>query len=97
MACECETGFFGVSCQNALCKANTTCSGHGTCKKSSGVWNKLCDCDSGYTGDFCETSTPAAANAASSGNNKNKAAPALVAKDVTVDPDELDDFVDVVR
>jgi len=53
--CECKAPFFGSACQNAVCNANTTCSGHGTCLKNSGVANLLCNCTAGWEGPSCST------------------------------------------
>src|SRR5690242_18924750 len=62
--CTCQTGWAGVSCQNAAtCPANTfgancqpcpSCSGHGTC--NAGVTgNGSCTCSGGYSDPNCST------------------------------------------
>lgn len=62
--CKCKevdgVMYVGDNCENAApnCTAGDgkACSGHGDCLNIGGVY--VCSCDSGYSGHYCQTSTP---------------------------------------
>ena len=55
-ACICDAGWAGPRCTfNPCLEQGKTCSGNGRCL-ASGIYDAVCECDSGFSGDNCETS-----------------------------------------
>jgi hypothetical protein len=55
-ACICDAGWAGPLCTfNPCLEQGKTCSGNGQCL-ASGIYGAVCACDSGFSGDNCETS-----------------------------------------
>eukprot|EP00300_Choanocystis_sp_HF-7_P016253 c19353_g1_i2.p1 GENE.c19353_g1_i2~~c19353_g1_i2.p1 ORF type:complete len:668 (+),score=94.87 c19353_g1_i2:129-2132(+) len=110
--CVCGTGFRGNACQVTDCLSDAYCHDHGNCQVTTGPWDLLCKCKQGYKGATCEigsstvglsaldwTPTAATNTAATTATSVG----AIIPKDDTpalkvaaVNPDELDDFLNVL-